>query len=160
RETATGRIVRTYGSGMEFGTVAYSPDGKYVASVARPLSDEGLKTVLKVWEAATGAEVFAPEVTLAFCLAFSSDSRTLAVGDRNGTVAAWAVTSKARLFETAAHNRFTDDVLFTPDGRFLVSSSGEGGVKARDLTTGEDFDLSGHATGYMWVSLAVSPDCS
>src|SRR5262249_48323629 len=36
----------------------------------------------------------------------------------------------------------------------------EGGVKVRDLNTGENFDLSGHATGYMWGSLTVSPDNS
>jgi WD40 repeat protein/serine/threonine protein kinase len=160
RETATGRVVRVFGRGSEFGTLAYSPDGKLVASVVRPLGGEGPNTVLKVWDAATGAEVFAATLTNAYCLAFSPDSRVLAAGDRNGTLVAWDVATKARLFETLVHNRDTDDVLFTPDGRYLVSSSGEGGVKARDLETGEDFDLSGHATGYVWVSLAVSTDSS
>ena len=91
--------------------VAYSPDGRRLASL-----DHG--SVLKVWDADTGARlrqatVMGEPITGAFGLAWSPDGRHLAVSTREGAVDLWDAAASTRV-------ELADRAEFVPSGRFLA----------------------------------------
>ena len=80
-EVATGKIVRSFAghSQIETNAVAFSPDGKLLASACRD-------NEILVWDVATGALRHRLEGAPAVALAFSPDSGTLATGGADKTV--------------------------------------------------------------------------
>jgi WD40 repeat protein len=62
------------------GPVAWSPDGKWIAAA-------GLRREVKVWDAQTGVEVAQlRQRTAVWSLAFSPDTRRLAIGTSDGLI--------------------------------------------------------------------------
>jgi WD40 repeat protein/serine/threonine protein kinase len=137
-EVETGRKLFTFErAGTE---VAYSPDGKWVATTTkgaqRNNKDEFPKGNVLIWDAETGRQV----QTLAdagLTVAFSPDGKYLASGPSPfvRTVHLWQVESwkKVRSIES----RGLDCMAFSPDGRHLATSSSQGaGVDVYDVATG------------------------
>jgi WD40 repeat protein len=150
--------------------VAYSPDGRWLASAGgnrseAPTFDPSERGEVKLWEAGTGAEIrkFPADKGAVFAVAFSPDSRWLAAGYADGMVRIWDTrnpASKAR--ELPGHIGWVKRVKFLPDGR-LASAGGSwigsefGEVKIWDLSTGRILlDLRGHTQ--IVQDLAFSPD--
>ena len=100
-------------------SVAYSPDGKRLASAS------GDRTV-KVWDAQTGQELlsFKGHTLMVQGVAFSPDGTRLASAGLDGTVKVWDVTNspEARTFRGPTGEVF--NVAFSPDGKRLASGSG------------------------------------
>jgi WD40 repeat protein len=98
------------------GSLAFSPDGKVLASVA----GDGAITL---WNAAT--HVSAATLTAeadAKCVAFSPDGSTLASGNGDGTVTLWDVATRERrvTLQTGTASAVRS-VAFSPDGATLAS---------------------------------------
>jgi dipeptidyl aminopeptidase/acylaminoacyl peptidase len=75
-------------------SLAFSPDGKHLASVG------GNKKTTHVWDVATGKEVFKLDgPRLLHAVAFAPDGKTLATGDEQGTIRLWDVVKRAQLHE-------------------------------------------------------------
>jgi WD40 repeat protein len=160
----TGRLVwQQKGHAIEVYDVAYSPDGRRLASGGnsggkgnRPPGEA------RLWVAETGREIrtFVVHTAAVFGVAFSPDGRWLAAGCADGIVRIWDTrdpTSKAR--ELRGHGGGVERVVFLSDGR-LASAGGigfeSGDVKIWDLSTGGVLHLRGH-TDAVW-GLASSPD--
>jgi WD40 repeat protein len=138
--------------------VAFSPDGWLLASLS--------SKAVKLWDAATGAEVR----TLGrvgglnrYGLAFSPDGRQLAVTTHDPAVILWDVATGRQVRALRGHTSAVKNVAYSPDGHVLASGAGDiarsqpGEVKVWEAATGQEvFDLHGHTDPIYGV--AFSPD--
>src|SRR5262249_22182665 len=136
-----------------------SPDGRTLGGV---LAD-GI-TLYDLRTGGTGR--FPPPRRLATRPAFSPDGKTVATGEG---VANSGVPTRIRLWELVTgkevrsfHDQSTDiyALVFTPDGKTLISGGRDGVLRFWDPTTGKQFrEIRGtdESLGEVW-SLAVSPD--
>jgi WD40 repeat protein len=111
-------------------TVAFSPDGKAVASAS------GAGTV-KVWEAATGLEraAFEGHSGEVRAVAFSPDGRTLASGGGR-EVRLWDLQAGKLLAALGGHGDEVLCVAFSPDGKTLASGGRDSTVRLWDVGPG------------------------
>ncbi len=129
--------------------LAYSPDGRLLATVTRP-------STITLWDmtksAPTGTIVTEAEIG---DIAFSPDSRTLAVASHNQTITLWQVASRTLQRSIPSDGR-TTAIAYSPDGRTLATANGLT-ITLRDPATGRRLTvLSGHTAPVN--TIAYSPE--
>ncbi|MFN8633025.1 MAG: serine/threonine-protein kinase [Chloroflexota bacterium] len=146
------RLVTLRGHDDDVYSVAFSPDGQYLASAA----DDG---AVKLWRANDGAPVRTLQDRGADVtgLAFSPDSRTVAAASSDKTVKLWRASDSTLVQTLRGHADVVSGVAFSPDGGTLASASGDKTVKLWQLGDGTVLRTLG---GYQnpVESVAFSPD--
>ncbi len=110
-------------------SVAFSPDGKQLASVSADAR-------IKFWDVAGGNNTvtlmsqFKPVASLAF----SPDGKTLAAGCWDSTITLWDVASRQQKATFKGHATIVTSMAFRPNGRTLASGSWDTMVKLWDIT--------------------------
>src|SRR5262249_28586323 len=94
-------------------SVAFSPDGKRLASGSGPVTIPG---EVKIWDAQTGQELFAFKVGQWVSVVFSPDGKRLASAARGG-VNVWDAQTGHELLALKREGAFPPSVAFSPDGR-------------------------------------------
>jgi hypothetical protein len=134
-----------------FTSVAWSPDGKTLASASRD------KTV-RLWDSAEGRhlrslEGHSDEVTQ---VAWSPDGKTLASASQDKTVRLWNSADGRHLRSLEGHSYGVTSVAWSPDGKTLASA-GYDGTWLWDSASGRQLrSLQGHSDTV--DSVAFSPD--
>ncbi|MBA4067759.1 MAG: hypothetical protein C0501_29485 [Isosphaera sp.] len=140
--------------------VAFAPDGKHVAAALHRYGGEDEQGLLvRVWELATGKEVFAAwEGGHANAVAFSPDGKLLAAGGENdGAVEVYDWAAKKLLVRFRADEHVVFCLAFSADGKRLYTGGSEPEVKVWDPATGKaDGKFAGHTDQVL--DLAVSKD--
>jgi WD40 repeat protein len=148
---------RTFTGGQVSGVfhVAYSPDGKLLASCGKNAS-------IILWDA-TGKDVrtLIGHVGTVYAAAFSPDGKLLASAGEDQKVRIWSVPDGKELRVCTGHTSSVYNVAFSPDGKTIASASGitDCTVKLWNAETGQLIrTLSGHTDRVLGV--AFSPDGS
>ncbi|KAG1821954.1 WD40-repeat-containing domain protein [Suillus subaureus] len=137
-------------------SVCFSPDGKRLASGSHD------RRVI-IWDAETGAVLSTPWVQgwnrWLYCVAFSPDGLKLASGGY-GTVWVWRTSNAQLLLTINTHQDFIQSVVWTPDGKQLVSASHDKTIKFWNSSDGIQIGqpCTGHTSSIK--SLAISFDGS
>jgi WD40 repeat protein len=131
-DVRSGQLVRsTSAHEKEISCVAYTPDGKQVAS-GELLNPPMGHCKIRIWNAATGAsmrELSGPPGAV-LCLAFSPDGTRMAAGggvspagrDAQGTLKVFDSSTGEELLSLRGHEGFVHSVAFSPDGILLASA--------------------------------------
>jgi len=101
--------------------VAFSPDGRLLATVADP---DDLENAVQLWSTDTanlvGRCVGHKQPVLA--VAFAPDGRTLASAGADATIKLWNVATQQELLSVRQSANLPLDLRFSPDGRLLVGT--------------------------------------
>jgi WD40 repeat protein len=138
------------GEGYTVSGVAFSPDGKRLASI-----ELGLGLLLRdiaTWRVMITVGEHGYVIA---CLAFSPDGKSLAVGSHDRTVRLWDWASGTTKQTLKPHDSSVLSIAFSPDGKTMAATSSDW-VKLWDVASGRE--LRKLATGGSVYSVAFSPD--
>ncbi|MCE9528743.1 MAG: protein kinase, partial [Planctomycetales bacterium] len=132
--------------------VAYSPDGKTIASTTFP------DNTVRIWDVRTGREIHrfpAVKNSIAHTLAFSGDGKLLAAVANHGTVVVWNVTTGAEV-KSWQDSRILQ-LAFHPTRELLAMGHDNGSLSLWNPLTGEKIRTwPGHTGAVSWMKF--TPD--
>ncbi len=132
--------------------VAFSPDGKWLATTAA-------RGRVRVYETATWqvGRTWVTDTETVIGLNWSHDGNRLAAACSDGGVRVWEMTTGEQRIEISAHRGAANDVAFAIDDRSLYSGGDDHLVHAWDIDSGHrQRSFTGH-TGVV-ERIALSPD--
>jgi len=144
-----------------FRSFAISPDGKLLATI------ENGRNAARVWDLATGRELSKPLMHPGsyyglFSVSFSPDGRRLLTGCKDGGIRCWHWKTGKFAAPPLMLGDEVFDVLFTPDGRYAVSTvrGKRRMIHVWELATGKLIapPVEIDATGESSETLAITPD--
>jgi RNA polymerase sigma factor (sigma-70 family) len=127
-DVATGKLLRKVESSHVVHGVAFSPDGRLLASV-----EDGL---IRLWDVAAEKEIRSMQVEhpLNYGPAFSPDGRLLATGGEDSVIHLWETATGTEIRRFLGHHSAVAVLRFSPDGRTLASGSGDSTALIWDVT--------------------------
>ncbi len=165
-DSATGKempLSSDLGHGKSVNDLAFNLDGTQLATASED------KTA-KVWDAESGKELFTlkghkkPIRAVTFSmdgkyLATASEDKTAKVWDaESGRAIVWSTESGEKFESLDEHKKSVTSVAFSPNGKLLVTGSGDNTVKIWDISSGVEAypELKGHTRTI--YNVAFSPD--
>jgi WD40 repeat protein len=138
-----GITTRPFASPAHGDAVAFSPDGKTVATGG----DDGN---VRLWDAATQQEIGSPmssDANAVVAVAFSPGGTLVAAGSTDGNVQLWdTATQQEAGSAMAAGAAAVGALAFSPDGKLLATGGQDGTARLWDVTTGSQIGAT-MATG-------------
>jgi WD40 repeat protein/transcriptional regulator with XRE-family HTH domain len=101
--------------------------------------------------------IFSETHNLARSIDLSPDGQTIAVGDSNGNIYLWNLSTAQLLDTFSGHKGWVWSVAFSSDGRMLASGSSDGSVRVWDIQSGSCLQVLTEHTGCVW-SVSFSAD--
>ncbi|MCA1685486.1 MAG: hypothetical protein LC745_05775, partial [Planctomycetia bacterium] len=139
--------------------IAYSPDGKWLATASGDPGQFGAVTLWIAEPSGGGKPVrdLLETTDSVFAVAFSPDGKQLAAAGADRAIRVWEVDSGKQVALIEDHADWILDLAFSPDGKRLASASRDKTCKVFDLAKKESLvTFPGHAQTAFTV--AFSPD--
>lgn len=114
--------------GSPFTSVAYSPDGKWIATAA-------INRTVTLWDAVKAQPV--RTLNGGWCVAFDPDSQRLASAGPENSVRVWNVATGEETLVLKGHTGDVRSVAFNRDGTQIGSASADKTVRLWDAKTGQ-----------------------
>lgn len=122
---------------------AFSPDGKLFALVWDSLGHGDGE--VQLWDTTTYRRQAVWKQPALTCLAFSPDSKHLAVGDWNNCIHIWEIARKQKSSPLRGHTEPVWHLAFSPDGKTLASANQDQTIRLWDVASGKErVVLRGH----------------
>ena len=161
-EVATGKQIRTFGSGkmVSYQSLAFSPNGKLLVTGS---GWWGRDSGIRLWDVSTGLEI-APsfrQVDSALSVTFSPDNRYLISTERESTARLWEVATRQEVRRFSGPDGPVLAVVFSPDGKTIATAACDTTVLlwptlAQDRQTGgKPRVLSAEELRNAWADLAA-----
>jgi WD40 repeat protein len=157
----TGQEIHTLAGHLQGVTsIAISPDGQTLASGSKDRT-------IKVWNLSTQEEIYTinGHSNIITSVAICPDNKTLASASEDTTIKLWNLRNgeEIRTLKWPVEVFYSLDILFSPDGKILLSSSADDYVSlsavAFNFTTGDEIWTKHWKEGMDSVyAIAVSPD--
>ena len=143
------------GHTVEVMGLAYSPDGKLLATIAEDSS-------IIIWDTASGTSVINVPSGELFqnvprSVSFSPDGTRLAGGYSNNQAKVWEVATGKELLVLEGHTDLVIGVTFSPDGKWIATASWDQITKVWDANTGQEV-LTLDGQNDLVNDVAFSPD--
>jgi WD40 repeat protein len=127
-----GKPYKTFRHPGEVQTLAFSPDGQFLATGCYDESGEQ-RNFIYLWNLKTGAkEALRPKEKLLEYLQFSPKGNVLGSASKK-SISLWDVEARKETSTFAAHEKRITCLAFSPDQRFLASTSMDGTIRAWQL---------------------------
>ena len=142
------------GSGRRIKDMAFTPDGKKLASVAE-------EELVRIWDSETALFVrpLRSQSQIVWSLSFSSDGNQLAAAGGDGAVELWDVEMERMTRRPRIHDWRTEAVSIDPKGRFVASTGFDRSIQIwNSALTAPAKQLVQTERGF--TSVAFSPDGS
>jgi WD40 repeat protein len=143
----------------EVNSVAFSPDGKLLAS-------GGDDQIVKIWDVSTGQEAadsFRGHTGYVMSVAFSPDGKLLASGGKDETVRVWDVEKGLKytdplMYTLRGHTNWVYSVAFSSNSRLVASAGFDNAVRVWDVSAGKEAMDPLPLKGDMLSWIGVAPD--
>jgi WD40 repeat protein/DNA-binding SARP family transcriptional activator len=116
-------------------SVAFSPDGKYVATAGSARNNAAI-----LWNADTATEIrsFGGHTGGVNQLTFSPDGKYILTGSDDGTAKLWDVATGQEIHTFSGHTNNVLSVAFSPDGKYVLTGSRDRTAKLWETATGDE----------------------
>jgi hypothetical protein len=152
-DVASGKQLRRFDTPTNFVlSVAFSPDGKHIASVS------SADSFVRIWDANSGQQVMILKGHSgpAAAVVYSPDGKNLASAGKN-TIRIWNAANGKQVNCLKGHEGAVTSLAYSPDGNYLVSGSQDKTARIWDLEAGKTVTiLQGHTAPI--ITVAFSPD--
>jgi WD40 repeat protein/uncharacterized caspase-like protein len=132
-------------------SIAFSPDGKYLASV-------GQQAGVKLWDVTSGREIITLEGKASgyFSLVFSADGKYLLAGGSEGVLELFDVAAAKKIRSFTGHSIIVTSVALSADGKYALSGGWDNTMRLWDLEGGGE--IKRFSSGARVESVAISAD--
>jgi WD40 repeat protein len=125
-EVATGKQIRTFGSGkmVSYQSLAFSPNGKWLVTGS---GWWGRDSGIRLWDVTTGLEIepSVRQVDSALSVIFSPDNRYLISIEKEGTARLWEVATRQEVKRFLGPDGPVSAVAFSPDVKTIATAASD-----------------------------------